>query len=165
MGSSPDATIAWGIQLYDDEGGYDWDDEAASAAHEALGEKLEDLYDLDEILGWTEPHPGWPDHLRRAGNRDTDEHRARQALIDAYQTRLAIAVPLDIDIYGTDQGGGEVLVFKRTKTNVNWGCEPVDPATLTPPTSRELAKLAVVLDHLEFAGDRQPKLLLFASYG
>ena len=58
-----------------------------------------------------------------------------------------------------------MLIFKRTRTHVNWGLDTVDPATLEPPAEAERAKLNAVLDHLGFTGDREPKLLLFAMYG
>ena len=169
MGQSADATIAWGVQLYDKEGEIDYDDDAAVAAHEALGEKLEEFEDEDlaRALGFAEEFPGWPEHLRGLplAQRDTDEYRAHQAKIDAYRARYDAAVPLETDSFGTYDYGGTALVFRRTRANVDWSIMSVDPATLAPPTEEERAKLNAVLDHLGFTGDREPKLLLFAMYG
>lgn len=171
MGQSADATIAWGIMLHEKEGPADWDDDEAVAAHEALGEKLDDFYDskIEDLLGWTESHPGWPENLRGKGRHDpanADAVAAREALIEDWERRRDEAVPVDTDHYGSYDYGGTVLVFKRTKASVNWGCKAVDPAQLTaPPTAAEQAKAGVVLDYLGFTGDREPRLLLFAMYG
>lgn len=167
MGNSAYATLAWGVDVYDPDDGYDWNDEAAASAHMALGDKLENFYDskVAAVLGWTEEHPGWPDHLHglsRLEREASDEYKAHQAQLEAYSQRREAAVPVELDKFGYELGS-TALVVKRTRTRIEWSCVPVDAATLEPPTEAERAALNAVLDHLGFTGDREPKLLLYAK--
>jgi hypothetical protein len=48
--------------------------------------------------------------------------------------------------------------------SVEWGCDPVDPETLTAPAPDELAAFNTVMNRMEYDGG-PVKLLLMAMYG
>lgn len=155
MGSSPDAKLAWGIDLGDPENtdeGFDWDDAGV------------DSYDFEHnvmpgLFGFTEEVPERP-----AGLEGTALREWHAAFREPYNQRLDAAVPLTFENYGYEFGG-TALVLKRSLSIVEWSAEAVDPATISPPTAGELAAFVAVLDRLGYDGDREPKLLLMALYG
>lgn len=149
MGMSADATIAWGVVL---------DTEDEGELRDAIEELLEHDWDLRDLFGFTEEFP----RLMYAADR-TPEY---EAALEAWRQREAAAVPVEFGHYGSYDYGGRVLFIKRTYTNVNWGCEAVDPATVrTPFSQRDRDALNKVLDAIGFKGDRTVKLLLWAMYG
>lgn len=150
MGQSPDATLAWGVVVHDE----DWE----TSYHDAIEELLEHDWDLESLFGFAEPppwdRPGWP-HMSR------DESNAARKEWNAVRDA---AIPVEFDHFGSYDYGGKILVLKR-KAHANWGFEEVGLAALPEPQGPEIAALNKVLDAIGFTGDRTPKLLLFAFYG
>jgi hypothetical protein len=157
MGMTAEAKLAWGIDLGDPNNtgeGFDWDEAGV------------DSYDLEHkvmpgLFGFTEEPPeldagweDWPAERRR-------EWRATQR--EPWEARLNAAVLLTFEHYGYEMSG-TALVLKRSLTDVNWGCEAVDPVTLAAPTPEEVAAFGVVMNHVGYDGG-EIRLLLMAMYG
>lgn len=110
---------------------------------EEYEEKLDEI--ISSACGWTET-----------------DHES-----EGFLERHKAAVPIGYSSWGDCCNGeaGLVLVINRTCTTVNYSWEALDTSTLNPPDPEELGKLSNVLDALGFPGDRQVRLILFASYG
>lgn len=156
MGMRADAKLAWAVDFGDPNNtceGFDWEETGI------------DSYDYEEnampgLFGFTEEPPEWPEELKTG----TPEGRTWwEANRKPYNDRLEAAVPLKFESYGYE-GSGTALVLKRSLTEVEWGAEPVDPATLGEPTAEDLAAFSLILGDLGFEGGA-PKLLLMAYYG
>jgi hypothetical protein len=164
MGSSADATIAWGVRLFCAEEDDDYEET------ERLQDIVDENYDwVDKALGFTAEHPAWPVDAQgeKIDDRQSAEWIGWQVESDNWRAIKDAIVTIEVDSYGDRSSGytGTVLVITRTKTNVNWGCDVVKPESLIPPTFEELEALNKCLDYLDFKGDRSPELMLFACYG
>jgi hypothetical protein len=159
MGSSPYAKLAWGIDFGDPENtaeGFDWE-ESGIDSHDY------EQNAMPELFGFTEQPPEHPD-----ADWDSMEPGARRAWWEAnrkpYNERLEAAVPVKFEHYGYEFGG-TALVLKRSLAKVEWGCDPIDPASIAEPTAEELAAFTKVLTDIGYGDPAPPKLLLMSLYG
>jgi hypothetical protein len=159
MGSSPYAKLAWGIDFGDPENtaeGFDWEESGI------------DSYDYEqeampELFGFTEEPPGLPDGWQETMDADARK-QWRETVREPWEQRRDVAIPLTFEHYGYEFGG-TALVLKRSYASVEWGCDPIDPASIAEPTAEELAAFAKVLTDIGHADGGPPKLLLMSQYG
>lgn len=156
MGMTAEAKLAWGVDLGDPDNtseGFDWDEAGI------------DSWDFEEkempvLFGFTEEPPVWPESLERGTKEAREWWEVNRK---PYNERREAAIPLKFEHYGYERGGMS-LVLKRSLTDVDWGCEAVDVATLAAPGPDETAAFTKILNRLGFQGGA-PQLLLMASYG
>ena len=158
MGSSPRAKLAWGIDFGDPSNtseGFDWEESGI------------DSYDYEqeampELFGFTEEPPrlpdGWQETMDQAARKQW-----RETVREPWGRRRDVAIPLTFEHYGYEFGG-TALVLKRSLAIVEWGCDPIDPASIAEPTAEELAAFAKVLEDIGHDAE-PPKLLLMSLYG
>lgn len=157
MGSSPYAKLAWGIDFGDPNNtseGFDWEESGT------------DSYDYErnampELFGFTEEAPEFPAGLERGTKEARDWWEANRK---PFNDRLEAAVPVKFEHYGYEFGG-TALVLKRSLAKVEWGCDPIDPASIAEPTAEELAAFTKVLTDIGYSDGGPPKLLLMSLYG
>jgi len=157
MGSSPYAKLAWGIDFGDPANtceGFDWEESGIDSNDYEQNA-------MPELFGFTEEPPVWPESLERGTKEARDWWEANRK---PYNDRLEAAVPLKFEHYGYEFGG-TALVLKRSLAKVEWGCDPVDPASLAEPTTEELAAFTKVLTDIGYGDGGAPKLLLMSLYG
>jgi hypothetical protein len=166
MGMSPDASIGYGIDLGGGDMGYHKSLKKAMAEREeSIGGLLENL---DEVLGFDEPFPEMPEHLKELSHADRQQNpafRVYEAKVDAYRERREKAIPVESEFYGYIDYCGWVLITKRSYQRVNWACDPIGMQQMFVPFDYETEALGKVLDSIGYTGKRKYRWLLWASYG
>lgn len=159
MGSSPYAKLAWGIDFGDPNNtseDFDWEESGI------------DSFDYErnampELFGFTEPPPDLPDNWQETMDHDARK-QWRETVRVPWEQRRNVAIPLMFEHYGYERGG-TALVLKRSLAKVEWGCDPIDPASIAEPTAEELAAFTKVLTDIGYGDGGAPKLLLMSLYG
>lgn len=163
MPMSVNARLAWGIDFGDP---VNAPEEYHFLSLDEDGEPGIDLQDFEDevmpaLFGFTEERPAYP----LPDNATPDERWAwRREVKEPWEERRSAAVPLAFQQYGYESGG-DILLLKRSLTEIGLGARVVDMASLAPPSPDEVAAFDTALDRMGYDGDRTLRLLLTAQHG
>jgi len=145
----PYAKLAWGVDL----GGAEKEWRLSKEwAKEVEGDYLRKV--ILDVAGFTESEPGIPVVADRAAWHEY--WKAEQAFTGSH-------VFVKIEPYCSADYPGYLLVVGDVQC-VDWDAEPVKTPMFIPLSAESLDQFAAVLDRIEYADDRTPKLFLASYY-